>query len=272
LARVSVGQRGNYECPATKAIEAGLNCDGNTDAFPVSIESPAPGRPMAISEDGSYVVFQSADGLTPGALNGQEESYTYETVAEDFEGTETHERPYFANNVYEYHDGEVSLISDGLDTSATDGESTGGSSVRAEGMNRSGTDVFFTTADRLVPQDTDTQQDIYAARIGGGFSLPPVSTPCHEESCQGQPGAVPLFDVPSSTTFSGAGNLAQPATVPRKSRTAAQIRAEKLGKALRACKKDKRKAKQAKCEKRARKQFGTAKQAKKASTDRRVGR
>ncbi|HWY91142.1 MAG TPA: hypothetical protein VNY31_10770 [Solirubrobacteraceae bacterium] len=206
LVRVSIGQRGSYECPTTKAIED-FNCNGNTNTFAVSIGSFFAGRPVAISDDGSYVVFQSADGLTPGALNGQRESYTYEVVAEDFEGTETREQPYFANNVYEYHDGSVSLISDGRDTSATDGESTGGSSVRVEGMTPSGTDVFFTTADRLVPQDTDTQQDIYDARIGGGFPPPPVSTQCREEACQGPPGVAPLFGAPSSATFSGPGNL-----------------------------------------------------------------
>jgi hypothetical protein len=274
LVRVSVGQRGTYECPTTKAIEKGFNCSGNTDTFPVSIRNPTAGRPVAISEDGSYVAFQSANGLTPGALNGQVESYTEEVEAKNFEGTETRERSYFANNVYEYHDGEVSLISDGVDTSATVFGHIGAaeaSSVQVEGMTPSGTDVFFKTADRLVPQDTDSQQDIYDARIGGGFPPPPVSTPCREEACQGSPGAAPSFGAPSSTTFSGAGNLAPPpATVPPNPKTAAQIKAEKLAKALKVCKKDKKKAKRTNCEKQARKRFGTAKQAKKASNERRA--
>jgi len=279
LARISIGQRGLYECPATKSVEEGFNCNGNTDMFEAGsnggrIDPPTPGRPVAISEDGSYVVFQSADGLTSGALNGQEESYTYEEVAENYEGTVTREQAYFANNVYEYHDGEVSLISDGLDTSAsvfTRVESVAASSVHVEGMAPSGADIFFTTADRLVPQDTDTQQDIYDARIGGGFPPPPVRTPCQEEACQGPSAATPSFGAPSSTTFSGAGNLAPPpATVPPKLKTAAQVKAEKLAKALMACKRDHRKAKRTTCEKQARKQFGTAKQAKKATNERRA--
>jgi hypothetical protein len=267
LVRVSVGQRGSYECPATKAIEAGFNCDGNTDVFNTFTTSPTPGRPVYISEDGSYVVFQSADGLTPGALNGQVESYT-----EEVEG-ETRERSYFANNVYEYHDGEVSLISDGLDTSDTISGRSTASSVQLEGITPSGADVFFTTADRLVGQDTDTQQDIYDARIDGGFPAPPILTPCQEEACQGVPGAAPLLGTPASTTFSGAGNLAPPpATVPSKpkTKTAAQIGAEKLAKALKACKKDKKRAERKRCERQAHKQFGTAKQAKKASNDRKA--
>jgi hypothetical protein len=267
LTRVSIGQQGSYECPTTGKLES-FNCNGNTDVFEAggtggAIVPPKPGGPVAISEDGS-VVFQSADGLAPGALNGQKESL--KTV----ESGEEREHTYFANNVYEYHDGEVSLISDGLDTSATGRFS----SVQVEGMTPSGTDVFFTTADRLVPQDTDTQQDIYDARIDGGFPPPPVPTPCHEEACQGSPGAAPLFGAPSSTTFSGSGNLAPPpVTVPPKPKTAAQVKAEKLAKALKACKKYKKKAKRTTCEKQARKQFGTAKQAKKASNGhRRAGR
>jgi len=260
LARISIGQQG-------------FNDNGNSDTEALGADfekplSPTTGGPAAISEDGSYVVFQSADGLTPGALNGQEESFN------KLEGGVESQHPYFAHNVYEYHEGEVSLISDGLDTSATVGSGSGGvSSVQLAGLNTSGANVFFTTADRLVGQDTDTQQDIYDARIGGGFPAPPILTPCQEEACQGAPGAAPLFGTPSSTTFSGAGNLTPPpAAVPPKPKTAAQIKAEKLAKALKACKKDKKKAKRAKCEKQAQRQFGTAKQAKRARNDRRAGR
>jgi hypothetical protein len=261
LVRVSIGQQGSYECSTSKAIEAGFNCDGNTGMFGVRIGSPSPGAPAAISADGAYVVFQSADGLTPGALNAQAE-----TIEGERFGT-VEKETYFANNVYEYHDGEVSLISDGQDTTFTGGRS----SVVTLGISQSGADAFFTTADRLVPQDTDTVQDIYDARIGGGFPPPPVPTPCQEEVCQGQPGSPPLFGAPSSTTFSGAGNLApRPATVPPKPKTAAQIKAEKLAKALKACKKDQKKAKRSKCEREARKHFGAAKQAKKSGNDRKA--
>jgi hypothetical protein len=264
LSRVSIGGGGAYECSTTKAIEAGFNCNGNTDTFEASIGRPTAGRPVAISDDGAYVVFQSADGLTPGSLNGQAESINING----------RQRTYFANNVYEYHDGEVSLISDGRDTSAT---ATGkgiaeSSSVQIEGMTPLGADVFFTTADPLVPQDTDTQQDIYDARIDGGFPAPPVPTPCQEEACQGAPGPAPILAAPSSTTFSGAGNLVPPlATISPKPKTAAQTKAEHLTKALRACKKDRKKAKRTKCEKQAREQFATAKHAKRASNERRVG-
>jgi hypothetical protein len=195
LARVSIGQNG-------------FNANGNTDNSNLAAEqirSPRGEQPSgstAISDDGS-VVFQSADGLTPAALNGQEESYEYE------EETQRLRKTYYAQNVYRYHENNVQLISDGLDTTATEGAS----SVRLDGMTSLGTDVFFETADQLVRQDTDTQRDLYDARINGGFPPPPVSTPC-QEACQGSPGSQPLFGAPSSATFSGFGNLAPPVSKP----------------------------------------------------------
>ncbi len=254
LIRVSIGQRGTYECPTTKVIEEGFNCDGNTSIFAAFIGSPTAGRPVAISEDGSYVVFQSANGLTPGALNGQEESVEVNGEA----------RMYFANNVYEYHDGEIALISDGHDTSATLGES----SVQVEGMTPSGSDIFFTTAERLVPQDTNTQQDIYDARIDGGFPPPPVPIQC-EETCQAAPSSSPVLGAPSSATFSGAGNLTPPPEAKPAAKPKPLTRAQQLSKALKVCAK-KPKRKRPACIKSAKQKYGRATGA--STRNRRPGR
>jgi hypothetical protein len=242
IARVSIGQRGNYQCTATSSVE-NFNCNGNSDEFEARIANPTPGGLSAISADGSYVAFQTADGLTPAALNGHEG-----TVAVN--GTPQH---YFANNVYQYHDGEVSLISDGVDTSAIASES----SVRVEGITASGGDVFFTTSDQLVPQDTDTQQDIYDARMGGGFPQQPVATSC-EENCQGAPGLPLLFGVPASTTLSGPGNLAPlpPAKSAGKPKPKALTRAQKLKRALKACGSKRSKRAREACKRRARRRYG----------------
>lgn len=119
-----------------------------------------PPTPSSISADGSYVVFQSRAGLTPQAAVGY-------------------------NNVYEYHDGRVSLISDGQDRSTVfPGEPGENPGVSLVGIDASGSDIFFLTADRLVPQDGDTQQDVYDARIGGGFP-PPSTVSCEGDGCQG---------------------------------------------------------------------------------------
>jgi hypothetical protein len=158
-----------------------------------------------------------------------------------------------AQNVYEYHDGRVSLVSDGRDTSEADGPS----SVSLIGTDASGADVFFTTVDPLVAQDTDTQLDVYDARIGGGFPAPAASSECQGEACQGALGAPLSLGVPSSATFSGAGNLASPVPSPGDTtRPRPLTRAQKLAKALKACRAKRDKRKRSACTKQARKRYG----------------
>ncbi len=199
LVRVSIG-------------ENGFNQDGNTSTLlaetpPDNHRFLAP-TGLSVSEDGAFVVFRSADGLTPGALNGQ----PLENGAAGF-----------AENVYEYHDGSVLLLSDGQDASAyqEDGSSVtlGTSGTSGEGIVGSGGDVFFQTADPLVARDGDTARDLYDARIDGGF---PIEVPagCAGEGCQGAHGAPSsTFGAPASMSLTGTGNLAPPSTVtvvPRK--------------------------------------------------------
>lgn len=131
---------------------------------------PAP-QPSSVSDDG-VVVFQSEAGLTQHALVGY-------------------------NNVYEYRVGLLSLISDGQDRSLGQGEIP---TTQLIGIDGSGEDIFFTTVDRLVPQDGDTQVDVYDARAGGGF-LPVAPAACEGDGCQGT--------LSSSSRFSPAGSAIQ---------------------------------------------------------------
>jgi hypothetical protein len=200
LVRVSIGQNGAY------------NDDGNTDTFNAELPGeyitvPPYNYPLAVSDDGAYVVFQSADALTPGALNG----YFGETEYVANGGGEAHET-YYANNVYEYHDGNVYLISDGQDTShSTLGLGTTSSSVQVRGLSPSGADIFFDTADRLVPQDVDTQQNLYDARIEGGFPAPISLLPtCSGDACQGQLSPAPTLLSPGSEFQAGESPPLQP--------------------------------------------------------------
>jgi hypothetical protein len=194
LLRVSVG-------------ENGFNDNGNLGTGAATI---VPARSFAdhfgtprtdptMSDDGSYVFFQSPIGLTPQALDD---------VPIDSFGD-------LAQNVYEWHDGEVSLISDGHDdTGEFENQCTQderypdfntASSVCLLGTDPSGTNVFFQTADSLVAQDTDTQVDIYDARIGGGFA---ASSPvqCNGDKCQGLPGAPPAIPTAATVMFTGPGD------------------------------------------------------------------
>lgn len=162
LTRISVGQDG-------------FNDNGNTSQYPARIaaqfysetEDPAP-QLSSVSDDGSMVVFESDDALTPQALEG-------------------------FPNVYEYHGGVVSLISDGQDRSSTG----------LAGVDGSGQDIFFLTADALVPQDGDTQRDVYDARVDGGFAPSSGRAECEGEACQGSPSPVPVFGAPASVTVAG---------------------------------------------------------------------
>jgi uncharacterized membrane protein len=186
------------------------------------------GRAPRVSNDGSYVFFMSRAALTPQAVNG-------------------------SRHVYEYHNGQVALISDGQD-----GQGEGAGLL---GIDASGENVFFRTVDSLVPQDTDTQTDIYDARIGGGFPAPVPPVGCSGDGCLGSPSVAPTLLTAGSVTQSGGGNLV--VSAGPKGGPAQLTRAQKLAKALTVCR-HKPKKKRPACEKQARRAYGPARNAKKS--------
>ena len=241
LVRVSRGQlvAGGSECAATKGIEERFNCDGNTKngalaplllytgyerSEPTQTETSS-----VVSEDGSYVFFMSPDGLAGGASPG-------------------------LWNVYEYHDGNVYLISDGQDAKANE--------LSLRGTDASGHDVFFETRDRLVGQDTNAQNAVYDARVDGGFPGPVFPAGCTGESCQGSPASSPGLPSAGSVAVTGGGNLSSPPESKPKPKAKPLTRAQKLADALRACGKKPTKQR-AKCKARARTRYGA--KAKKSS-------
>ena len=199
LVRVSVGQDG-------------YNDNGNTDVAEASIpkrtfhgsEPTNYSTHLAVSADGSYVFFQSTDGLTPQAFNRK-------IIGEALEHLdETSGPPVYANNVYEYHDGNVYLISDGRDVGQGPNEQ---SDVELIGTDESGADVLFTTVDKLTPMDIDSNVDVYDARIDGGFPASAAPPPCSEDACQGVLSAAPTLLSPGSE-FQAGGNPPLAAPVP----------------------------------------------------------
>ncbi|MGH2911249.1 MAG: TolB family protein [Solirubrobacteraceae bacterium] len=209
LVRISVG-------------ENGLNDDGNAGSGDAKIVPAWKGAVNAgpsradpsMSHDGSYIFFTSPVALTPHALNdvpvapGQLESG-------------------YAENVYEWHEGHVYLISDGKDTAAIGDPDS--STVELLGSDGTGANVFFVTADRLLPEDTDTQIDYYDARIcrpdSPCISPPPPPLPaCLGEACHGTPAGTPPVQVGASATFDGQGNVsgASPGTVKAKKKQVAR--------------------------------------------------
>jgi hypothetical protein len=259
----------------------GYNDDGNAPSHEATIVeasdaepdvAPARGDPT-MSNDGAHVFFQSPLALTPHALNN--------VVI----GIEHSGAPKYAQNVYEWEQeghgscpagqsqGCVYLISDGHDTSVTHtvcGPRARGtaeifeSSVCLLGADETGDNVFFQTTDQLVEKDTDTQIDIYDARIcepeNGNPCIeepsPPLP-PCDGENCHGIPAPTPSPPGGGTLTFNGVGNFTSSlGTSKPKPKTAAELRAEKLAKALKVCKRDKSKKKLQSCEKQARQKYG----------------
>jgi len=94
-----------------------------------------------------------------------------------------------SSDVYEYFNGRLALVSPGdRDFAAI-----------LAGISKEGTDVFFTTAEGLVPKDTDQSYDVYDARIGGGFSEPVRQNECTGESCRNTAMAPPGPTIGSRT-------------------------------------------------------------------------
>jgi hypothetical protein len=246
LVRVSIGQNGlNNNGNATdsgtfRSSDATItNQDYNHQS------SPGGALARTMSDDGGYVFFESPVQLTANALD------------QVLLGLTLAGEPRYAQNIYEYHDGNVYLISDGQDVTA--GESFV-SNVSLVGTDSSGSDVFFRIADSLVSQDTDTQVDFYDARIDGGFQGPTAST-CRGEGCQGSLSAPPMLGASGSATLAGTENLAAP---PATGAPKPPTRAQKLARALKACHSKHNRHKRAVCERQARKRYGATK-AKKAS-------
>jgi hypothetical protein len=207
VARVSIGQQGEYLCSQTALAEPGFNCNGNVQSaqqaptvqrqdYFEGDEAARPNMNVDVTGDGT-VFFESKDSLTPDAVNG-------------FPNTS----PGFPN-VYEYHDGNVFLISDGHE--APVGESGGKPLTKTQlvGAAGDGEGVLFLTADSLVPQDGNTQVSLYDARIDGGFPAPPLVPGCTSEACRGAASAAPTSPTVGSVTQHGSGNE-QPARKCRK--------------------------------------------------------
>lgn len=198
--------------------------------------------------------FNSSDALVPQDVNGTWDVYEYEPEAVGSCGRSS-------VTFSEVSDGCVGLIS------------SGDSIEQSAFMDASetGEDVFFLTTSQLVPQDFDTSYDIYDARVCSALRpcvSPSVSPPsCSTgDACKAAPSPQPgIFGSPSSATFAGAGNVVPPASNavagPR-----SLTRAQKLARALSACRRERRK-KRAACARRARKQY-RAKQSRRAKATR----
>ncbi len=221
-------------------------------------------QPHNLLADGR-LFFDSFDSLSPYDTNGQHEDvYEYEAVGT---GSCSASQAEPGQGGLQGHGGCIMLISSsgaGVDSSFIDSSSDGG-------------DVFFVTRAQLVPQDEDELIDLYDAREPhrpGEHVGPPAqgeagastagecsstaqcrpASPSSSLETQGAP--------PSSTTPSGAGNLASPlpspapAAVRPPTAKSPLTRAQKLARALKRCHRQKTAKARIACETRARKLYG----------------
>ncbi|MGH2902208.1 MAG: fibronectin type III domain-containing protein [Solirubrobacteraceae bacterium] len=213
--------------------------------------------------DSGRLFFNSTDALVPSDINGEEDVYEYEPPT-GVESAPPNDTCTFASPIHAFHsDGCVALISSGtsdLESSFLDASETGN-------------DVFFLTAEKLVPRDQDTTYDVYDAQVCSSESPcatePPLPPPCATtDSCRGAPRQQPsVFGAPPSATFSGQADLTAPGprlAVKPKSLT----RRQKLARALNNCRKQRNRKRRVACKRQARKRYG-AKSARKAKSNRR---
>jgi sugar lactone lactonase YvrE len=202
LIRISVGNDGfNDNGNRSGPTPCGTGFCAEDASIPAVTDIQGHRTDPTMSHDGSSVFFMSPVALTPHALDGVR-------IGTNIQDGVT---PEYARNVYEWHAGHVSLISDGRDTS----RNAGYSSVRLFAADGSGQNVFFSTADQLVPQDTDTSLDYYDARVGGGIPYTPPAEPCAGDNCKPPPPSSPTMPAAASVSFSGLGNATPGAAVAK---------------------------------------------------------
>jgi hypothetical protein len=210
--------------------------------------------------------FDSRGGLVPKDVDGTGDVYEYEPegVGDCGRGAGDGAVVFKSGGAFAGEDGSgvegagcVGLISsgDGSEEAAfLDASETGG-------------DVFFLSTSQLSPLDVEGGRTLYDAQectASVPCAVAPVSSspPCvTEASCKAAPSPQPeIFGSPASATFSGPGDLVSSSVVPvagtEKVKGAAQVRRERLARALRVCARERSRRRRAACERRARGRYG----------------
>jgi hypothetical protein len=147
--------------------------------------------PRALADDGDRVVFESTNALVLKDTNDRTDVYEWEAPGT---GACTETSAQFSMR----SGGCVFLISTGKDP-------TDSQFVDADA---GGNSVFFTTSQSLLSSDPDLV-DVYDARVGGGFAIPPEPEPCNplNEASRPCPSIAPAPGVsPVESNQVGPGN------------------------------------------------------------------
>jgi hypothetical protein len=164
----------------TESIECISCLRGGVTSKDMKSESPVETVNFRMSRDGSTVAFVTAESLVPQDANG-------------------------TSDVYQWRNGTVGLI--------TDGETeypVGFAAPRPIAIDSDGSDLIFQVDDPgLTGYEQDGVDNLYDARIGGGFPRPSAPVHCDGDSCQGPLQEPPQQSPPSSSSFRGSGNAAR---------------------------------------------------------------
>ncbi len=129
--------------------------------------------------------------------------------------------PSRGDDLYEWRDGRLLLVTDGTSNNQE-------ARPVFNGFSRDGRDLFFAQYAQLTPDALDSNRRIYDARIGGGFEFPQPPPPCPLDACQGNPVPAPFDSTPASSSFSGPGNESQGGvTTTTRTKTPKQVKCKK---------------------------------------------
>jgi hypothetical protein len=145
----------------------------------------------AMTDDGSTIIFKTAERLSPRATPGQ-------------------------SAVYEWHNGQVRLLSGG-------GELGPSSQVV---ITPSGSDVIFTSAEELLPVANGHLVRIFDARIGGGIAeASPLSAQCAAMAeCVAEPSPTSGPTPPATALAGGSDEMPPSSTGPPRHKRKARCR------------------------------------------------
>jgi DNA-binding beta-propeller fold protein YncE len=185
----AAGELACVSCNPTRARPAAVLAEAVMSAARIQGWEANNRAPRVISDDGSRIFFESHEPLVPEDSNATWDVYQWE---EPGAGSCTTASPTYGHE----SGGCVEPISSGQSPSR---------SLFLD-ADRSGASVFFATQSSLVGADYGLN-DVYVARVGGGFPEPVPPGECEGEACQSPP-PPPAVVTPVSKAFRGPGDKA----------------------------------------------------------------
>lgn len=191
-----------FRYDADEGVVSCLSCSSSFDFEPRLSALFTEGGTRAASENSGYVFFDSPAALVSSDVDGQ---IAPEGLHNVDGGEHTSSNYSLSSDVYEWRGLGVGGCSElqGCLSLVTSGH--GGFLNELLGTTPSGDDVFFSTNESLLQSDNDTADDIYDARVNGGFAESVRPVECAGDACS-TPYAAPGYVASGSESFQGSGN------------------------------------------------------------------